>query len=70
MPLRSPPRRAPDAAEVGVGDRRFRCPGADLVVALGERPGEVAVEDAAARERELVLEVAGASLSRCNFAVA
>ena len=45
------------AAELHVGDRRSRSPSARLVLVLGERPREVAVEDVAARERQLVLQV-------------
>ena len=57
MPLTPPPRRAPApprwtlAIAVSVPQR------AGLGLVLGERPREVAVEDVAARERQLVLEV-------------
>ena len=57
MPLTPPPRRAP-APQIQTLGRAVSTPQrADLLVALGERPGQVAVEDVAAGHAQLGLEL-------------
>ena len=57
MPLTAPPRRAPAPHSHTLRPRGLDAPAAHVGLVLGERPRQVAVEDVAARQAQLGLEL-------------